>query len=445
MQNSSGAFGRRAPTTLVRIVLLVVVSLWGQPQHTAAGFLLVQGPDGARKSSRNQRHCYCEFGKTPLTFAERGWPGSSPPSVLRMVSSLATPADEHVSRETIQYEEDATLNKINEPYYQTNQHSPNSNDGHLGVAAMEESAEPMALPRLFPHEASSTLTYLLQRWYVLLESASRNAHRRTHAVLGMASLFVGIWHNILLCSSPSGWATPISTDHILVLGILHTAAAVAGATRLNFRNTSEAARTAQFWPAGIINAWLAYTSLSEWALGDAALVSVYTAPAQVFSLIVMGTAIYQLEAAWKAATDPNQLKIGLWFDHPMVNCLGTFIAYQAITLGIPAVQLRTLWTASRGEWCDFMAMYPDFGQVIANVQLDTAFAINTGMFLATLLKFKALNRTGIFGISAVFNTYMSFAQFLPAAYSVGNGLAMEQWIQYLVGPSSSPTVLSFPF
>jgi len=278
--------------------------------------------------------------------------------------------------------------------------------------------------------------YLLSSLRTLGKSATKDSARKSHAIVGSLSLISGMAHNFYLCNN-GGWDAHISTTVIATQGLIHTVAALAGVSRIDFRNQQERARTTILAPAFGINAWLTYSSLTEWGAGAEAPFTMYGSPAQLFVISVLGVSVYQLTEVWRASSDQKQMKTGLWNSNPVVNVLLSFLSYQSILLLEAGLALGISLSVDHGTWETFALQHPKFINLIANLSVDTAFANNVSIFLGTLLKYKAMsNATCMYSLILLFNVAMSAVFIFPTAYAIDDGAAMDTFLSFLVGSIS---------
>lgn len=276
----------------------------------------------------------------------------------------------------------------------------------------------------------------------MARSASLNPQRIFHASLGMVSLIGGLYFSLSLCMK--GFDLPHSSTFLALSGITHTATALVGCTRLDFGNQREACRTAQYWPVCFSNAWMTWASLTEWAQGPEAPLSMQSHCFCAFTAWNIWLVLYQLVELWKAGSDEKQLITGLWLRGSAQNMMANFFANQIVLLGILIAQAAT-YAGAGGDlqiWNSFLSKYPEFGRLIANVQIDIAFATNFGLFLTTTVKYKAIPPMLAFGFFYLLNVAVTFGLIVPVLHGIGGGAALNEWWAIATSLVSQPMIVA---
>jgi len=183
-----------------------------------------------------------------------------------------------------------------------------------------------------------------------------NPVRLTHTALGVGSLYLGGSH--LAGALATGFTAPMTKEDILLQGVFHTGAALAGTQRLNW--ITERPRTLTFASAAPCAAWCTYVSLSQFVATAGAWVDGWHPAFLTFTatFLLFNTYVGTLNYEWGPPRDRKQ---GLIFEqrwqHGWVYVLTAAIFLQAeggIILAVAA-------SGHTQEFSEFLGMHPVFG------------------------------------------------------------------------------------
>jgi len=82
-------------------------------------------------------------------------------------------------------------------------------------------------------------------------------------------------------------------------------------------------------------------------------------------------------------------------------------------------------------WAAYLQQYPEMGVLLGNIQTDTAFALNFGLFLTTLLRYGALKRSGTF-VTMIAIIIGVTVTVVSAANQMVDGMALERYVSMLM-------------
>lgn len=197
----------------------------------------------------------------------------------------------------------------------------------------------------------------------------------------------------MITAPNGGFAIESTQSEVCAIGFFHISTAFFGNTLLR-KNKAEAPRNAMIWPVPYQNLWLTATALSEWSRGSDALVKMTSVPMMLFTAITLAIALWQTSESF-ANSDDHPL---IPFKSRLTNTAVTFstytgflVAFSSLALGICVADI-----VSPGHGKEFITSlvdaHPAYGFFVSNVFMNFAWANNLAVLLATLLKYKVVNR-----------------------------------------------------
>lgn len=244
------------------------------------------------------------------------------------------------------------------------------------------------------HKKNTGLPF--HRLAVVAKVGSMDLKRMAHSTFGVASLLIGGAH-AAQCITQGFDASILSPTDALGLGIIHTITAAFGVTRLDMDNPKEAARNAMIWPVPIQNAWIVAATQSEIVLGKDAVVSLYSEPMMAFTMLYLSLLLFQTAKSFRGGgeTEHERHQSGIWFPNKWANLAITIVSYTLIfgTHGVEVAYLHS--NVEPTVLNDFVASYPDDATLMGNVLMSDMWFNNLAVFLATLLRYKALDTVQI--------------------------------------------------
>jgi len=255
-----------------------------------------------------------------------------------------------------------------------------------------------------------------------------------HSLLGMASILIGA-HHMFDITILSSFADVVKLPTIIGTGMIHVLVGFFGIRRLNFKNKSEAARNAMFWPAPFQNAWLVAASLTEWGQGSNSLFSFYNPLFAAFTFVNLAVTVWQFTEVFRK-TGREQTKDTIWFKEPIKNATLVEFAY----LIWMQLQMGALFyikcAVKRHTFTGFMDFFPNMQYLLANLALNTAFFNNLAIFLATLLRYKVISKPSkdnaiVFSVPLASSIFILW-KVLSCFFSCYNGRMSSSFISMMI-------------
>jgi len=233
-------------------------------------------------------------------------------------------------------------------------------------------------------------TLLKSKIQKFAKAGRADVYRIIHSSFGIASLVIGSNH-LLNIGFLRNFLEPLSRSCIILTGSIHSMCGMFGVRRLKLNNKKEAARNAMFWPTMLQNIWFFTASLTEWGLGSKALLSMFSTPFILITLLGVGITFWQLSEVW-FKTGMEKTKDSIWFKDRWKNAIlveFSYLIWIQIQMG---AMLYTGLTVSHCDFLNFMKTFPSMHSLLSNLALNTAFFNNLVVFLATLLRYKIVSK-----------------------------------------------------
>lgn len=223
-----------------------------------------------------------------------------------------------------------------------------------------------------------------------IKAGRADIYRIIHSSLGIASLVIGSNH-LFHITVLHDFLKPITGAGILLTGSVHCMCAMFGVRRLKLNNKKEAARNAMFWPAMLQNLWFFVASLTEWGRGPYAMISMFSMPFTLVTILGLTLTIWQLSEVL-LKTGRKKTKDSIWFQESWKNALLVEFCYLIWIQIQMGATLYVGTTVSHNDFLDFMNTFPRMHSLLSNLALNTAYFNNLVVFLATLLRYKLVSK-----------------------------------------------------